>query len=138
MAQAEPVDWITLRATAKEVARRAYAPWSKLHVGAAGLTDQHAVISGCNVENASFGLSLCAECGLVSALRAQGGERIVALSVVTEDGLPLAPCGRCRQVLLEHGGPELPIDQGENAEPITLGELLPGAFDPSELARRQP
>ncbi|HVD03154.1 MAG TPA: cytidine deaminase [Candidatus Dormibacteraeota bacterium] len=132
------VDWVALRKAAQQAATNAYAPWSRLHVGAAALTEQGSVVSGCNVENASFGLSLCAECGLVSALRAGGAERLLAVSVVTEDGRPLTPCGRCRQLLLEHGGPELPIDGGQNSEPVALGQLLPAAFDASELSRRQP
>ncbi len=138
MAQKPLIDWQALRAEAQAVSRRAYAPWSNLHVGAAGLTDQGWVARGCNVENASFGLSLCAECGLVSALRGGGAQRLLAVSVVTEDGRPLSPCGRCRQLLLEHGGPDLALDQGPGAEPITLGELLPLAFDTTELTSRQP
>lgn len=132
------VDWVGLRATARAAAQKAYAPWSNLHVGAAGLTDRGWVACGCNVENASFGLSLCAECGLVSALRSGGAERLLAVCVLTEDGRPLTPCGRCRQLLLEHGGPELPIDGGEGVEPVRLDQLLPGAFDAAELSRRQP
>ena len=83
---------------------RSYAPYSGVHVGAAGLTDDGRVVLGCNVENASFGLTLCAECGLVSALHASGGGRLVAVSVVAGDGRPLSPCGRCRQLLFEAGG----------------------------------
>ena len=91
---------------------------------------------GCNVENASYGLTLCAECGLVSALRATGGGRLVALAVVAGDGAYLAPCGRCRQVLYEFGGPDLLVDTGATARPTTLGELLPGAFGPDDVASR--
>jgi cytidine deaminase len=89
------------------------------------------------VENASFGLTLCAECGLVSALFAHGHNRLVAISVMAADGRPLAPCGRCRQVLMEHGGPELLVDKGPGASPQRLGDLLPGAFDRSELEVRR-
>ena len=97
-----------LRAAAVEVMRRAYAPYSNFPVGAAGLVDDGRVVVGCNVENASYGVTLCAECGLVSALHATGGGRLVALSCVDGAGEPLMPCGRCRQLLWEHGGPELP------------------------------
>jgi cytidine deaminase len=131
-----PVDWEALRAAAVEVARRAYAPYSGLSVGAAGLTDDGRVLAACNVENASYGLSLCAECGLVSTLRGAGAQRLVAVSVVAGDGAPLAPCGRCRQLLWDHGGPELLVDGGAGGEPVTLATLLPGAFDGAELDRR--
>ena len=114
---------------ADAVAARAYAPYSGLRVGAAGLCDDGHVVTGCNVENASFGLTLCAECGLVSALVAGGHSRLVAVSVTAGDGRPLAPCGRCRQLLMEHGGPDLLVDGGPAAPPQRLGDLLPGAFD---------
>src|ERR1700735_4774818 len=110
------IDWPQLRAAAVDVAGRAYAPYSRLRVGAAGLTSDGQVVVGCNVENASFGVTLCAECGLVSALhstpaRSPGVDSrapsLVAVAVVAGDGDPLLPCGRCRQLLLEAGGPEL-------------------------------
>jgi cytidine deaminase len=129
-------DWRALRATAHEAAAAAYAPYSQVHVGAAALVDDGRIVRGCNVENASYGLTLCAECGLVSELAASGGGRLVALAVVAGDGQPLAPCGRCRQVLFEFGGPDLVIDQGEGAEPITLDDLLPHAFGPDDVATR--
>ncbi|MGO9660336.1 MAG: cytidine deaminase [Acidimicrobiales bacterium] len=129
-------DWAVLREAAGAVAARAYAPYSGLRVGAAGLCDDSHVVTGCNVENASFGLTLCAECGLVSALVAHGRSRLVAVSVMAADGRPLAPCGRCRQVLMEHGGPELLVDGGPQAAAQRLGDLLPGAFDRSELEAR--
>jgi cytidine deaminase len=132
------IAWDELRATARRVAEHAFAPYSGLHVGAAGLTDDGAMVAGCNVENASFGMTLCAECGLVSALRAAGGQRLVAISVVAGDGQPLAPCGRCRQVLLDNGGPTLLIDCGPGRLPVALEQLLPGAFDAEELFRRSP
>ena len=128
-------DWAALRAAATEVAGRAYAPYSRLRVGAAGLADDGRVITGCNVENASFGLTLCAECGLVSALHATGGGTLTAVSVVAGDGEPLVPCGRCRQLLLEAGGPGLLLDTG--AGPRELGELLPGAFTGTDLSARR-
>ena len=83
---------------------RAYAPYSGYPVGAAGLTDDGRIVVGCNVENASYGVGLCAECGLVSALHGTGGGRLVAVSVVERRGEPVMPCGRCRQLLWEHGG----------------------------------
>jgi cytidine deaminase len=126
-----------LRAAADGAAAHAHAPYSMLHVGAAGLATDGAVVVACNVENASYGLTLCAECGLVSALVSGSHGRLLALSVTAGDGQPLAPCGRCRQVLLEHGGPELLLDAGEGRAPVTLGEMLPGAFDATELAARR-
>lgn len=123
--------WELLRAEAVRVARHAYAPYSGLRVGAAALVDDGRVVVGCNVENASYGLTLCAECGLVSALRASGGGRLVAFVCVDGAGAPLAPCGRCRQLLQEHGGPELRL--ATTAGVRTLGELLPDAFGPADL-----
>jgi cytidine deaminase len=137
MAPGEAVDWDELRRVAVEVAARAYAPYSRLHVGAAGLTDSGAIVAGCNVENASYGLTLCAECGLVSALAAAGDSRLVAVSVVAGDGAPLTPCGRCRQLLMERGGPDLLLDSGPGVRPRRLGEVLPGAFDADTLADRR-
>ena len=106
-----------------------------MRVGAAALVDSGVVVVGSNVENASYGLTLCAECSLVSDLIRHGGGRLVALSVVAGDGEPIAPCGRCRQVLYEHGGADLVIDQGEGAS-LTLAELLPHAFGPEDLPTR--
>ena len=142
----ESIDWAGLRAAATEAASRAYAPYSRLRVGAAGQTADGRVVTGCNVENASYGLTLCAECGLVSALhatapaaaepRAGSAPALVAVSVVTADGAPLLPCGRCRQLLLEAGGPGLLVDTA--AGTAELGSLLPSAFDSGELAARRP
>src|SRR5689334_24375864 len=101
------IDWERLRAAATEVMRHAYVPYSKFPVGAAALVNDGRVVRGCNVENASYGLTLCAECGVVSALYASGGGRLVALSCVDGAEEPLMPCGRCRQLLWEHGGPRL-------------------------------
>src|SRR5690348_2301850 len=137
------IDWPQLRAAAVDVAGRAYAPYSRLRVGAAGLTGDGRVVTGCNVENASFGLTLCAECGLVSALHATppGGVRVpaapglVAVAVVAGDGAPLLPCGRCRQLLLEAGGPELLVDTAEG--PLPLSDLLPAAFGGADLSARR-
>src|SRR5487761_884492 len=129
------IDWAGLRAAATGAARRAYAPYSQLRVGAAGQTDRGRIVVGCNVENASYGLTLCAECGLVSALHASGGGTLVAVSVVAGDGAPLVPCGRCRQLLLEAGGPGLLLDT--EAGPRELDELLPGAFSGTDLSARR-
>ncbi len=116
------------------MAGRAYAPYSRLRVGAAGETADGLRVVGCNVESASYGLTLCAECGLVSALHAAGGGTLVAVSVVTPDGAPLLPCGRCRQLLLEAGGGRLLVDT--SAGPVALGSLLPSAFTAADLPGR--
>jgi cytidine deaminase len=129
------VDWAQLRAAATEVAGRAYAPYSKLRVGAAGQTPDGRLVTGCNVENASYGLTLCAECGLVSALHASGGGTLRAVAVVAGDGAPLLPCGRCRQLLLEAGGPDLLIDT--ETGPLPLSALLPAAFSGTDLGARR-
>jgi cytidine deaminase len=129
------IDWTALRAAAQTVAQSAYAPYSRLRVGAAGQASDGRIITGCNVENASYGLGLCAECGLVSALHASGGGSLVAVSVVAGDGAPLVPCGRCRQLLLEHGGPGLLLDA--DGGPQELGTLLPSAFTGTDLTARR-
>ena len=126
------IDWAALRAAATGAAGRAYAPYSGLAVGAAGLVDDGRIVAGCNVENASYGLTLCAECSLVSALHASGGGRLVAVSCVDSTGALLSPCGRCRQLLVEHGGPECLVQTADG--PRTIADLLPGAFDPTDLA----
>src|SRR6266567_4074504 len=125
------IDWRTLRTAATAAAQRAYAPYSRLHVGAAGLTSDGRMVTGCNVENASYGLTLCAECGLVSALHATGGGPLLAVSVVNADGRRMLPCGRCRQLLLEAGGPSLLVDT--EAGPSELGRLLPSPFTSGDL-----
>jgi cytidine deaminase len=127
------IDWAALRSAAITAMGRAYAPYSKFPVGAAALVDDGRVVVGCNVENASYGLGLCAECGLVSALQVSGGGRLVALACVDGDGRPLMPCGRCRQLLWEHGGAELLIDHQSGPLPMTA--LLPHAFDDQDLDR---
>lgn len=127
------IDWETLRDKAIAASKDAYAPYSRFPVGAAGLTDDDRMVTGCNVENVSYGLGLCAECGVVCALHSGGGGRLVALAVVDATGAPLMPCGRCRQLLLEHGGPELLVDHP--AGPCRLADLLPDAFGPDDLAR---
>jgi cytidine deaminase len=126
------VDWIALRAAADEAAQAAYAPYSQLRVGAAALTDDGSVVVGCNVENASLGLTLCAECTMVGAARLAGAGRLVAVTCVAPDREEiLQPCGRCRQVLFEIGGADLLVDGPQ--EPAPLGELLPRAFGPDDL-----
>jgi cytidine deaminase len=129
----DTVDWKPLRDKAIQAAQRAYAPYSRFPVGAAALVDDGRIITGCNVENVSYGLGLCAECAVVCALHSTGGGRLLALACVDGSGSPLMPCGRCRQVLLEHGGPDLLIDHAE--APRRLGDLLPDAFGPDDLAR---
>jgi cytidine deaminase len=125
------IDWAALRAGAVQMAQRAYAPYSRLRVGAAAITADGRIIHGCNVENASYGLTLCAECGLVSALHAGGGGTLAAVSVVSGDGQRLLPCGRCRQLLLEAGGPGLLVDTDDG--PAELSRLLPAAFTATDL-----
>ncbi|CDO09989.1 cytidine deaminase [Mycolicibacterium cosmeticum] len=127
------IDWKLLRDNAIEASRGAYAPYSGFPVGAAALVDDDRIIRGCNVENVSYGLGLCAECAVVCVLFSGGGGRLVALSCVAADGAPLMPCGRCRQVLFEHGGPDLLIDHPDG--PRRLAELLPDAFGPDDLER---
>jgi cytidine deaminase len=132
---ADAIDWKSLRDKAVHAARGAYAPYSGFPVGAAALVDDGRIIAGCNVENVSYGLGLCAECAVVCALHSTGGGRLRALVCVDGGGALLMPCGRCRQVLLEHGGPDLLIDHPEG--PRRLGVLLPDAFGPDDIAAYQ-
>ncbi len=125
------VDWDGLRSVARDALAHAYVPYSRYPVGAAALVDDGRVVVGCNVENASYGLTLCAECGLVSALHASGGGRLVAFTCVDGHGDVLAPCGRCRQLLFEHGGPSLLVETAGGVR--TMAEVLPGAFGPADL-----
>lgn len=127
-------DWEALRAAAQAMTDRSYAPYSGVRVGAAALLDDGRIVTGCNVENASSGLGICAEVGLCAQMVAAGGGRPVAISVVAGDGRPLSICGRCRQVLFEFGGPDLVVDTAGG--PVPLGRLLPDAFGPDDLARR--
>jgi cytidine deaminase len=128
------VDWEGLRAAAREAMSHAYAPYSRFPVGAAALVDDGRVVVGCNVENASYGVTLCAECGLVSALHASGGGRLVAFTCVDGGGAVLMPCGRCRQLLFEHGGRDLLVETVSGIRP--MGEVLPDAFGPEDLETR--
>jgi cytidine deaminase len=130
-----PVDWDELRAAAAQAMRHAYAPYSSFPVGAAALVDDGRVVVGCNVENASYGVTLCAECGLVSALHAGGGGRLVAVTCVDGHGDLLMPCGRCRQLLFEHGGPGLLVETPSGVR--TMAEVLPDAFGPDDLEVRR-
>ncbi|MET8654161.1 MULTISPECIES: cytidine deaminase [Nocardia] len=125
------IDWNVLRANAIEVMRKAYAPYSRFPVGAAALSVDGRIVSGCNVENVSYGLGLCAECVLVGNLFVTGGGRLTAVSVSDSRGEILMPCGRCRQLLYEHGGPELLVDHRDG--PVPLRQLLPDAFGPDDL-----
>jgi cytidine deaminase len=127
------VDWEALRGAAREAMERAYVPYSRFPVGAAALADDGRTVVGCNVENASYGVGLCAECGLVSALHASGGGRLTAFTCVDRHGNVLMPCGRCRQLLFEHGGPGLLMDTVRGLR--TLAEVLPDAFGPEDLGR---
>jgi cytidine deaminase len=130
------IPWQELRTLALHATTLSYAPYSHVTVGAAGFTDSGSVVTGSNVENASYGLTLCAECSLVSDLTRQGGGRLVGISVVAGDGQPIAPCGRCRQVLFEHGGKNLIVDDGSDHPERTIADLLPDAFGPDDLDTR--
>lgn len=124
--------WAELTAAANEAATRAYVPYSNFPVGVAARVDDGRIISGCNVENASYGLTLCAECGLVSQLHATGGGRLTHLVCVDGKGDLLMACGRCRQLLWEHGGPDLLVQTGAGVR--TMSDLLPDAFGPEDLS----
>ena len=130
------VGWPTLTERARQVSASAYAPYSGFPVGAAAEVDDGRILVACNVENASYGLGLCAECGLVAALHASGGGRLARVAVVGPGGEPLVPCGRCRQLIHEHGGEECLVltDSG----PVRIGDLLPAAFGRHHLAEEQP
>jgi cytidine deaminase len=128
------IDWDLLRAEALEAMKKAYVPYSKFPVGVAALVDDGRIVTGCNVENASYGLTLCAECGLVSSLVASGGGRLIAFVCVDINGAALMPCGRCRQLLQEHGGSNLQLATDQGVKP--LSELLPWAFGPEEISDR--
>ncbi|MGW5680637.1 cytidine deaminase [Nonomuraea sp. NPDC003754] len=127
------IDWDALRDEATQAMQNAYAPYSKFPVGAAAVVDDGRVVTGCNVENASYGLGLCAECGLVSALHATGGGRLVAFTCVDGHGELLMPCGRCRQLLYEFGGEELLVETPDG--PRRMGDILLYAFGPDDLSR---
>lgn len=131
----DPVDWDALTRYATEVMGRAYAPYSHYKVGVAGLVDDGRVVLGCNVENAAYGVALCAECGMVSALHSTGGGRLIAVACVDSHGKPLMPCGRCRQLLWENGGPEMQLQTPSGIK--TMNEVLPDAFSAVDLETRE-
>ncbi len=135
MKPAEVTDetWELLRAEAVAAMETAYAPYSKYPVGAAAIVDDGRIVSGCNVENASYGVVLCAECGLVSNLARTGGGRLVAFACVDALGEPASPCGRCRQLLFEFGGNSLLVWMPEGIMPMS--QVLPGGFGPADLDR---
>ena len=126
------IDWEALRAAAVAASRNAYAPYSRFPVGAAALVDDGRIVSGCNVENASYGVTLCAECGLVSALAMSGGGRLVAFACVDGNGAVLMPCGRCRQLLFEHAADGMLLDTVGGIR--TIDQVLPDAFGPRTIA----
>jgi cytidine deaminase len=126
------IDWGQLRDAALEAMRNAYVPYSEFPVGAAALVTDGRIIAGCNVENASYGVTLCAECGLVSALHMSGGGQLVAFTCVDGNGATLMPCGRCRQLLYEHSVPGMLLETVSGIR--TIDEVLPDAFGPRQLA----
>ena len=125
------INWEALHNSAKEIMQKAYAPYSNFKVGVAALVDDGRVVVGCNSENASYGVGLCAECGLISSLTATGGGRLVAAVCVDGDGNYLSPCGRCRQLLFEHGGNEMLFMTPDGPKPMS--HMLPWAFGPEDL-----
>ena len=125
------VDWDQLRKAAVDAAAQAYCPYSGLQVGAAAFADDGRLVVGCNVENASYGLGLCAECTMAGQLRLSGGGRFVAVACRSGAGELLMPCGRCRQVLYELGGPSCLLDTPSG--PMTMRDVLPHAFGPDDL-----
>lgn len=129
------INWDALRKEANESMRKAYAPYSKFPVGAAALTDDGRIVSGCNVENASYGLGLCAECSLVSNLMMSGGGKLVAFTCVDGHGNVLMPCGRCRQLLFEHSAPGMVLETVSGMK--TIDEVIPDAFGPRDLEERK-
>ena len=128
------VNWELLKEQATAAMKQAYAPYSKFPVGVAALVDDGRIVTGCNVENASYGLTLCAECGLISSLINSGGGRLIAFTCVDISGNLLMPCGRCRQLLQEHGGSKLQLATDDGIK--TLADLLPWAFGPEEMEKR--
>ena len=128
------IDWNELRAAASKAMSNAYAPYSNFPVGVAGLVDDGRIVTGCNVENASYGVALCAECGLISNLISTGGGKLVAVACVDRHGNSLMPCGRCRQLLWEHSGPTCLLDSVSGIK--TMAEILPDAFGAHDLTDR--
>jgi cytidine deaminase len=131
-AASQEFDWDALQAAAVEAMGHAYAPYSRFYVGAAGLVDDGRVVTGCNVENAAYGVALCAECGVVSQLHVTGGGRLTHFVCVDAAGAVLMPGGRCRQLLWENGGPTMRLLTVSGVR--TMDEVLPDAFGPDNLA----
>ena len=129
------MNWDELKSAAAEAMQHAYAPYSGYPVGAAALVDDGRVVTGCNVENAGYGVTLCAECGLVSSLHLSGGGRLTHFVCVDGEGAVIMPCGRCRQLLWENGGPQLQVMTVRGVRPMT--EVLPDAFGPEDLEKGQ-
>jgi cytidine deaminase len=127
------IDWQQLRDLANSAMKKAYAPYSNFPVGAAALTTTGEFVSGCNVENASYGLGLCAECSLVSELTMKQAGKLVAFTCVDKNGNLLMPCGRCRQLLFEHSAENMVLETGLGIR--TIAEVLPDAFGPRDLDR---
>lgn len=127
--------WDELTQAAIGIMKMAYAPYSQFKVGVAGLMNDGRIVVGCNVENASYGVGLCAECGMVSAIHASGGGKLMAITCVDQHGNSLMPCGRCRQLLWENGTPATQITTPEGIK--TLTEILPQAFGPDDLIKRK-
>lgn len=127
------IDWDELRAAAMVASRHAYAPYSHFAVGAAALTDDGRIVIGANVENASYGVTLCAECVLIGDLVMGGGGTLVAFTCVDANGDVLMPCGRCRQLLSEHAAPNMVLETVAGVQ--TIEQVLPNAFGPSDLAK---
>ena len=125
------IDWDHLRGVATEAMMKAYAPYSRYRVGAAALVSDGRIIAGCNVENASYGVGLCAECALVGELHMTGGGKLVAFVCVNNDGATIMPCGRCRQLLYEHALPGMLLETVSGIR--TIDEVLPDAFGPRSL-----
>ncbi len=131
MSEPMAFDWDALRAEATSAMEHAYAPYSTYKVGAAALVGDGRVVTGCNVENAAYGVGLCAECGLVSQLHLTGGGRLTHFVCVDRDGTVIMPCGRCRQLLSENGGPALLLQTVSGVR--RMDEVLPDAFGPDDL-----
>ncbi|MBM3730876.1 MAG: cytidine deaminase [Actinobacteria bacterium] len=134
MAGQPEIDWDSLVREAASIMEKAYAPYSRFKVGAVGLMDDGRIVRGCNVENASYGIGLCAECGMVSSIHATGGGRLVAVVCVDQHAEALMPCGRCRQLLWEHSTPQTLIRTPQGIQPMT--QILPQPFGPQDLIDR--
>lgn len=128
---AADIDWSRLREAARAAMEKAYVPYSRFPVGAAALTEDGRIVSGCNIENASYGVTLCAECSMVSELIMTGGGLLTAFSCVDGDGRVLMPCGRCRQLLVEHAAPGMVLETVSGLR--TIDQVLPDAFGPRQL-----